>query len=110
MERAAQGCGAVRLRLDLRALGLLEGDERLDRQALLFVAPGRGDAAVDGDRGVAGDRELVVLELGREDAVAVLVGEQGLVPVRQEARREPGRLERAVREVVERRALLVLVG
>jgi hypothetical protein len=86
-------------------------DQRRDRDAVVRVCPGGGDAAVDGDRGIAGDRELVALERGRKDPLAVLVGEQRLVPVGQEPGRERDVLwDGLVGEVVEHGPALVAVG
>jgi hypothetical protein len=73
--------------------------------------PARGDAAVDGHRRGAAERELERLHLGGDDALAVGVGEQRLVPVREEARGEGrrGGRERLPGEVEQRRAALVAV-
>src|SRR4051794_6835012 len=80
-----QAGGAVGLLLD----GFeVEVGVRGDLQAALDELPAGGDAAVDGDRLRAADRELQRLELRREDAVAILVGEQRLVPAGQKTRRE----------------------
>ena len=85
--RLAEAGGARGLGEDLGARGAAQVDVRrdceLDGVTLAPQLPARGHAAVDGDGLVAAEGELERLQLGRDDPLAVGVGQQRLVPARE---------------------------
>src|SRR4051794_16970305 len=106
--RAAEPRGPPRLLLQRSVLRARELDQRSERQHAFADVPGAGDAPVDRERRLAADGRRQRVQLRRDDARAVGVGEQRLVPVPEEARGEGciGGWQRRARQVAQAVAVL----